>query len=222
MTRQPMPIACLLLAVFAVAAYAIPGAAEWLQFGRDTVAGWQLWRVVTCHFAHWSGDHLFWDVLVFVALGWLCERKNAGSFLRSVGLSGLLIPIALWFALPQMATYRGLSGIDSALFGLVAARFARVAAVDKNWGKLTLVAVVAVGFLAKVSFELLTGTTLFVASASAGLVPVPLAHVVGVLVGAGCGLTGDVTAASLICKNLPADLPAKSLSCRGRAELFRG
>jgi len=195
MTRQSVPIACLLLALFAVGVYAVPGAAEWLQFDRDAVAGWQLWRVMTCHFAHWSGDHLFWDVLVFAALGWLCERKDVGSLLRCVGLAALLIPLALWLVLPQMATYRGLSGIDSALFGLLAARFAREAADDKNWTKLALVAVVAGGFLAKIAFELFTGTTQFVESA--GLVPIPLAHVVGVLVGVGCGLTGDATAAPL-------------------------
>ena len=121
MTRQSVPIACLLLALFAVGVYAVPGAAEWLQFDRDAVAGWQLWRVMTCHFAHWSGDHLFWDVLVFAALGWLCERKDVGSLLRCVGLSALLIPLALWLVLPQMATYRGLSGIDSARAAPVAA-----------------------------------------------------------------------------------------------------
>jgi rhomboid family GlyGly-CTERM serine protease len=188
MTRQSFPFACLFLVMFAVAASVVPGVADWLQYDRNAVAHGELWRLVTSHFVHWSGNHLFWDALAFGVLGWFCERNSRGSFLRCVGVSALLIPLVLWFALPQMATYRGLSGIDSALFALLATRIAGQAAADKNWLNLSIVSMVGVGFAAKVGFEVLFGTTLFVDSAAAGLIPVPLAHVVGGLVGLTCGL----------------------------------
>jgi rhomboid family GlyGly-CTERM serine protease len=192
MTRQSVPFACLFLVMFAVAASVVPGVADWLQYDRDAIAHGELWRLVTSHFVHWSGNHLFWDALAFGVLGWFCERNSVGSFVRCVGVSALLIPLVLWFALPQMATYRGLSGIDSALFALLATRVAGQAAVDKNWLNLSVVSVVGVGFAAKVGFEVLYGTTLFVDSATAGLIPVPLAHVVGGLAGFASGLRDHI------------------------------
>jgi rhomboid family GlyGly-CTERM serine protease len=187
-SAKRFPVASLLLIVFAVAVYALPGSGEWLQYDRAALANLECWRLVTSHFSHWSGNHLFWDALAFAALGWFCERSGPASFVRCVGLSALLIPLTLWFALPQMATYRGLSGIDSALFALLATRVACQAASDRDWLKLSVAALVSGGFAAKVGFELCTGTTLFVESAAAGLIPVPLAHVIGGLVGIGCGL----------------------------------
>jgi rhomboid family GlyGly-CTERM serine protease len=188
-----LPAASLLLVTFAVAVSVWPGLAGWLQYDRDAIARCEVWRLVTSHFTHWSADHLFWDALAFAGLGWLCERNSVGSFLRCVSLSAFLIPLTLWVALPQMATYRGLSGIDSALFALLATRVLREAASDKNWLKLGGAGIVSVGFAAKVGFELCTGTTLFVDSAAAGLIPVPLAHVAGGIVGIACGLLDPLT-----------------------------
>src|SRR5271154_3414161 len=93
-----LPIATLMMVLFAVAVAAVPSAGEWLQYDRVAVAGAECWRLVTSHFVHWSGDHLFWDVLAFGVLGWLCERSGRASFLRCVGISALLIPVMLWFA----------------------------------------------------------------------------------------------------------------------------
>jgi rhomboid family GlyGly-CTERM serine protease len=176
------------LVILAVAVSVLPGFAGSLQYDRDAIARGEVWRLVTSHFTHWSGDHFFWDTLAFAVLGWQCERNGLGSFLRCVGVSAFLIPLTLWFALPQMATYRGLSGIDSALFALLATRVVREAASDKNWLKLGVAGIVSVGFASKIGFELSTGTTLFVDSAATGLIPVPLAHVVGGIVGIACGL----------------------------------
>jgi rhomboid family GlyGly-CTERM serine protease len=183
-----LPVASLLLVVFAVAVNVVPGVADWLQFDRHAVARGELWRLVTSHFVHWSGNHLFWDTLALGMLGGLCERDRVQPFLRCVAVSAVLIPLTLWFAAPQMAMYRGLSGIDSALFALLAVRIGRQSLSERDWLKLSVAAIVAAGFAAKVGFEFVTGATLFVDSAAAGMTPVPLAHVVGGLVGIGCGL----------------------------------
>jgi rhomboid family GlyGly-CTERM serine protease len=188
-----LPVVSLLLVVFAVAVSVWPGLAGWLQYDRAAIARCEVWRLVTSHFTHWSADHLFWDAMAFAALGCLCERNGVGSFLRCLSLSAFLIPVMLWFTQPLMATYRGLSGIDSALFALLATRVVREAASDKNRLKLVVAGIVSVGFAAKVGFEFSTGTTLFVDSAAAGLIPVPLAHVVGGIVGIACGLLDPLT-----------------------------
>src|SRR6476469_4424907 len=131
-----LPVASLLLVVFAMCVSLRPGIADWLQFDRQAVACGELWRLATSHFVHWSGDHLFWDVLALGMLGWLCERDGVAPFLRCVAVSAVLIPLTLWFAAPQMSTYRGLSGIDSAVFALLAVRVGRQALSEKDWVKL--------------------------------------------------------------------------------------
>jgi len=215
------PFACLLLVVFAVAVSVGPGFAGSLQYDRDAIARCEVWRLVTSHFTHWSGDHLFWDALAFAALGWLCERNGVGSFLRCVGLSAFLIPLTLWVALPQMATYRGLSGIDSALFALLATRVIREAASDKNRLKLVVAGIVAAGFAAKVGFELCTGTTLFVDSAASGLIPVPLAHVVGGIGGITCGLVDPLVRSVNDAKRITPGRPIPSTQLRTARASFQ-
>jgi len=192
------------LALLAAAVSLTPGLAEWLQYDRVAIAAGEWWRLMTSHFVHWSGEHFFWDVLAFGVLGWLCERDDARPFLTCVGLSAILIPLVLWFAMPAMLTYRGLSGIDSALFALLAVRIARQSLTENDLLKLGIACVVSAGFAAKVGFECLTGATLFVDSAAAGMTPVPLAHVVGGVIGMACGL--------LVCSR------PVSESCRKRRE----
>jgi rhomboid family GlyGly-CTERM serine protease len=180
--------ASLLFVAFAIAVSLLPGVAVWLQYDRSALANGALWRIVTSHFVHWSAEHLFWDALALAVLGWLCERHDVGRFLACVAASSVLIPLTLCIAEPQLTTYRGLSGIDSALFAMLAARIISEAIADKDWCRLKMAVFFAAGFAAKVGYELLTGGTLFVDSTAAGMTPVPLAHVVGGLVGLACGL----------------------------------
>src|SRR5258708_38375144 len=84
-----IPGASLLLVAFAVAASLLPGAAEWMQYDRLAVAHGAWWRLLTSHFVHWSVDHLFWDVLAFGVLGWMCEREGRARFLNCVILSAV-------------------------------------------------------------------------------------------------------------------------------------
>jgi rhomboid family GlyGly-CTERM serine protease len=106
----------LLLSAPALLSAVVPGAAGWLAYERTAIATGELWRVVTCHWTHWSFDHLAWDLAAFgvlVLIGW---RASARRLLLALALSVVLIPLAVWTVLPTMVGYRGLSGIDSALF----------------------------------------------------------------------------------------------------------
>ncbi len=183
-----LPVASLLLVLLAAALHVLPGAADCLQYDRTAVAHGEWWRVLTGHLVHWSANQLLWDGLALGFLGWLCERDGVASFIKCFVLSGFLISLALWFAAPWMTTYRGLSGIDSALFALVAVRLGSEAFANRHWLKLTLVGIVAGGFVLKVGYEFTSGATLFVDSSAGEMIPVPLAHVVGALVGIACGL----------------------------------
>ncbi|MHB8901752.1 MAG: hypothetical protein ACYC6Y_23600, partial [Thermoguttaceae bacterium] len=56
---------------------------------------------------------------------------------------------------------------------------------DRLWAWACVV--MLAGFVGKVGFELASGGTLFVDSQASGMLPVPLVHVVGGILGAGCG-----------------------------------
>ena len=159
----------------------------WLQYDRTAVGDGQLWRLITCQFTHCSWDHLFWDAAALLFLGWVLEKENRRSMIICLGLSAVLIPAVVHFGLPDLATYRGLSGIDSAVFVLLAVTLLRKCCADGD--RLWTCACVAmlVGFSAKVGFELLSGGTLFVDAQTSHMLPVPLVHVVGGVLGAACG-----------------------------------
>jgi rhomboid family GlyGly-CTERM serine protease len=170
----------LLLALTALGVYFTPAIADALQFERTAIAAGQFWRLATCHLTHWSADHLFWDVLMFAALGMICEQMSRVHTRRCLIAAAAVIPLAVWLTLPNIAMYRGLSGIDSALFGLLVGLIFK----DRSHSRATvlIVLMLAVTFGAKICYETLAGATLFVESGGV-FTPVPLAHLVGGVVG---------------------------------------
>lgn len=170
-------LAALLLSVPALPLFLIPDAAVHFEYDRTAIAAGELWRVVTCHWTHWSFDHLAWDVAAFGMLVVIAWRASAKRLLLALALSAVLIPPAVWIVLPEMGAYRGLSGIDSALFTLVAATVLKEEIEAGRRGMALAIVLVITGFVGKIAFELVTGATLF--ADSSAFVPVPLAHVVG-------------------------------------------
>ena len=178
------PCASLLLAAAAVVVFLWPGLSAHLQYDRTAIAAGQVWRLVSGHWAHYSLDHVFWDVIAFVALGVACERSSRARFLVCLVASALAISVSVWLMLPEMQVYRGLSGIDSALFTLLAASMWIDGRRSERRGLQAIAMAGVSAFLLKVAFELITGHTVFVKDMDPRAVGVPLAHIVG----AGCGL----------------------------------
>ena len=182
-TAKRLGGASLILAVAAGVVFVIPGAAEWLEYDRAALASGQMWRLVTCHWTHWSLDHLLWDVVAFVVLGVLCERSSPAAWLRCLMLAVVAIPAAVWLMLPQIEHYRGLSGVDSAFFLLLAAGMMSRQAAERRWIPLVAIVVLSAGFIAKIAYEALTGNAVFSDNLAAGFVAVPLAHLAGASAG---------------------------------------
>ena len=153
------------LTLLAIAAALLPG--SWLELQR----GGAVWRIATCHFTHFTHEQLAWDALVFLLLGIICARENHGAFRATLLASVGIVPIAV-LAFSNVTTYRGLSGIDSALFGLL---------LVTEWRRSWIVALCGVAFAAKMIFEMRTGATFFVHSDA--FIAVPVAHIAGALVG---------------------------------------
>lgn len=177
-----LPVLTLILAAAALAAHAIPGATEFLQFDRAALARGEAWRWLTAHLTHFGANHLAWDVGALLALGWSCETHSRRRFAAAVILSAVAITPAVWTWQPQFAVYRGLSGIDSALFALLATSLLqRASHLEKLTGAAALLAIAA-----KCLVELATHTTLF--ADGVGYAPVPLAHAIGLLAGVAAAL----------------------------------
>jgi rhomboid family GlyGly-CTERM serine protease len=173
-----LPGASLLLFTFAGVAFLLPSLAQRLEFNRSAILCGELWRMVTCHWIHASSDHFFWDAVTFLLLSAQCEWYSRSRFLVTVLGSALFIPIVIWVVMPEIQFYRGLSGIDSALYILLSILFVR-----HGWGSKKLrwlmVSVMGCSFLCKVGYEFVTGTTLFVDSFHSHMLPIPFVHILG-------------------------------------------
>jgi rhomboid family GlyGly-CTERM serine protease len=180
-----LPLITTVVALLAVVIAAEPPVAASLQFDRAAVARGEVWRIVTCHLTHWTPDHLTWDVLTFALLGVIAEMANRRRFATCLIASAVVTPLAVAWARPELSTYRGLSGIDSALFVLVLANLFRSGAAGR-----VMATVAGLALAAKMGFEWVTGQTLFVDTAVAAFTPVPTAHVAGAVVGLIAGVKG--------------------------------
>jgi rhomboid family GlyGly-CTERM serine protease len=181
----------LLLAAPALLAALSPTWTAWLAWSPDRVAAGEPWRLLSGHWTHWSFDHLRWDLLVFLVVVPLCHRVGPARMWATLVASAVTIPLAVGWLLPGITEYRGLSGLDSALFVLLATRLLCQELAGRSWRSAVPFAAALALFLAKAGFELATGSTVFVAGGD--FVPVPLAHIVGAVCG---GLIGSWPRAS--------------------------
>lgn len=175
--KHRLPVLTLAIAALAILAQLSPAVTAALEFSRAAIAQGEWWRFVTTHLTHFDANHLGWDAAVFLLLGAVCERESRQRFIAGLALASVGISAAVWFWQPHFELYRGLSGLDCALFGLFAGSLLRKSErAAKLLGALGLAGVVA-----KCGAELAIGATLF--ATGSGYAPVPLAHVVGAIAG---------------------------------------
>jgi rhomboid family GlyGly-CTERM serine protease len=171
------------LALFSLVAMFCPMLTSMCQYDRSAIQNGQWWRMLTGHLTHWNVDHWIWDWSTFVALSLVALRQAPLRTVAAVLGSALAISCSLWCWLPDLPCYRGLSGLDTALFTFVATEMLVQASRDRQRLLAGLVLLSVVGLVAKTGFELCTGGTLFVDSTAAGFETITLAHAIGALVG---------------------------------------
>jgi rhomboid family GlyGly-CTERM serine protease len=179
----PFPVLTLALGALAVALHFLPGAGATLAFERDAVAAGELWRLVSGHWIHWSTDHLIWDAGTFVALGLACELRSRKRLAVCIAGASLAISAVVWWGLPGLTHYGGLSGIDCALWALLGAELWRELHVAGRRVASGLALSVGLALALKVGFEWWTGGTVFVDNLGTGVAPVPAAHLAGAAIG---------------------------------------
>lgn len=157
----------------------IPGAATLMQWDRTAIGGGEWWRVFTGHLTHWNFDHLVWDLVTFAALGVLCEREGRGRMVACLAVASVVIAGVIGFAVPAIDLYRGLSGLDTALFVLFTGSSWMAAWRAAQWRKAALWSIPLLAMTAKLAYETATGRVLFVDAAEAGFEPLAAAHLAG-------------------------------------------
>lgn len=172
------------LSLLAIVISPIPGLPELLQFNRAAIGRGELWRLVSGNFAHWNSNHLCWDAVMFLVLGVAVEARRKDTFAIDLLLSSLAVSAAVWRYCPETVLYRGLSGIDSALFVLLATSLALEARRDHKRRQFVAALVLLLGFAAKIGYELATQQTLFVDSSVTTFVPLVETHLAGAIAGA--------------------------------------
>ncbi|MDF9828389.1 rhomboid family GlyGly-CTERM serine protease [Ereboglobus sp. PH5-10] len=177
-----LPFITLSLAVFALIVGALPSFTSAFEFTRESFARGEIWRVLTAHLTHFDAAHLRWDVFALLLLGSMAELKSRRDWLVALAVSAPLITLAVWILQPHFETYRGLSGLDCAAYGVVAGHLLRDGWRERHAPTLALGVLACGGALAKCGYELITGNPFFVGETDA-FAPVPLAHLVGASIG---------------------------------------
>jgi len=147
--------------------------------------------VFTCHLAHYSPSHLVWSLGAFALLGAVCESRDRVRFFLCLITSAIAIPVALSVLQPALHRYRGISGIDSALFFLLAVSVVRTEAPTRPLLARAAIVLMA-AFVAKMLFEQLTQSAVFANSAAANFVPAPIAHITGAFIGTALAMTDSM------------------------------
>lgn len=166
----------------------VPGLPNLLESDLHAIQAGQVWRLVTGYLTHWSLDHLFWDVLMFVVLGCVIERRSRWRMIGLCLASALAISAGLAFWRADIVLCRGLSGIDTALFTYAAMATLGVAVIQKNWRQGLVAALLLAAFCGKVLYESVVGSAMFADSAGAGFHVVVEAHLIGAAIGLLAGL----------------------------------
>jgi rhomboid family GlyGly-CTERM serine protease len=168
-----LPIATCAIAALTIFVSTSTAAADRLQFDRAALASGELWRFWTGHLAHWSGEQLAWDLGMFVCLGATIERSSRARLAGLLALSTSAVSACI-LLLTSFGTYRGLSGVDAALFVAVSMELAR----DRS--RLSWIGTAALLiFLLKISVEVIIRRSIFVVNLAPGIGNVPLAHLTG-------------------------------------------
>ena len=167
----------------ALATASLPFVSEVLQYDRGRIMAGELWRLVTCHVTHWNAEHFLWDLLMFVVLGAWCEWRQPKQMRMCLVLGAAAVTGTVFFFFPDINAYRGLSGVDTALFTLLAVELFREGRQAGDRWQCLVTAGLLVGFVGKILYEAIVGGTIFVDEQAAGFVPLVWDHLAGAVVG---------------------------------------
>lgn len=172
---------CLTITLICLVLHLVPAIQPLAEFQFSDFRFDRPLSLLTCHWLHWSESHLIWDLAVFVCIGILCETSDARSFRQTLLISSIAVPLLVLMTAPELQCYRGLSGLDSALFGLLVTRLLWQSVRQGDRRGAGFYAVFLVAQFLKILAETKAQGNLFVTNGD--FIPVPLAHLVGAVIG---------------------------------------
>lgn len=96
-------------------------AAALLQLDRDLLRTGELWRLATCHLAHFGPGHAVRDaglLTLVIAAVWRDVRRRE-ALAGALAMAGLLVPLAVLVLEPGLERYRGASGLGAAALAVL-------------------------------------------------------------------------------------------------------
>jgi len=163
------------------------------------------WRLLTGHLVHLNGRQLSMNLIAVVWLGCLCEPAMPRRYVTLLVASALTVSAGVLHAHPDLASYRGLSGIASAQFAALVGLRVREGLRSGRKALAFPPLVASLLFLGKAAFEVGTGRVLFAGGlVLAGAGPSPAAHLYGAIAGLAVAL-------------LPASRPRSAAATHGSA-----
>ena len=148
--------------------------------------------LLTGNLTHWNTEHAFWDVLMFLVLGVMMEGDGRLRFSLLCLTAALGVSLTTLFGRADVQLYRGLSGINTALFVYLACSLLFRAWQRRRWGETLVPLGLFAGFMARLIYEATTGAGIFVNTSRAGFTVLAITHVAGTLIGASVWLAGYV------------------------------
>ncbi len=153
---------------------------SWAMLTTHALANNQLLTLWTGHLLHYTLEHFVWDALMFVGFACLLWREERWRLWLWLFIAAPLISIVVFRVDPGLSEYRGLSALDSMLF----TRYCLgIAVFSKGWDRLLFGLVPLAALTGKIIYELTAGSALFVSDLGPGVVPLPSAHIAGMLLG---------------------------------------
>jgi rhomboid family GlyGly-CTERM serine protease len=99
------------LALVCLALAALPDVSG-LAFDREAILGGEVWRLWTGHWVHFSNQQLLLDISTLVLAAAVAQREFGALFItRVLALGTPAISLGLLMVAPELAYYRGASGV---------------------------------------------------------------------------------------------------------------
>ena len=169
-----VPWTTLLLSSLALFAWFHAGAApiDWV-YDRTAIEQGEWWRLLTGHWVHSDGSHALWNIAALVLLCLVSERIPGNWIPVALLVATAAVDTWLWWGMPHLLQYCGLSGI---LNGLLAA------ALVCQWRlyRHPLILLIGAGAVVKIALEVMGGQAIFTQTAWPS---VPESHAAGLLGG---------------------------------------
>lgn len=119
--------------------------AELMEFDRSAIIDGRWWRLWTGQFCHWSTLHLAGNLAAIAGLS-LVAGKPIRRWLLLLPVAAPLLSLFLFVTLPELESYRGLSGLVAML----------VIGTALEGG--TIGRILAMAWIGKLAFDIFTGT----------------------------------------------------------------